>query len=111
MSVIYSIVDVTGKKSKYHGDRAIIWNETASQYKLRSIYETPTAERFMYDRNNIMRGAQGKYKTYSISKNSVSFTGKKKKIDVNDYMDETTELIDHNTGLTKKQIEKKYRNQ
>lgn len=107
MSNLYKIVEITNKNSKYYGDMAVIWNETASRYDVRSLNETPTLNRFIYNGNKVI-GTHGKYKTYSVAKSSVIVTNRKKKINVNDYMDETSKLLKDNAGLTKTQIKHKY---
>ena len=66
---------------------AVIWNEIASRYDVRSVNETPTVDRFIYNDNKVI-GTHGKYKIYSVAKTSATLTGRKKRIDVNDYISE-----------------------
>ena len=106
-SKIYSIVNIT--KGKHAGDKAIIWDETSKQYKVRSLTATPIINRFRYCKGDKVCGTSGKFETYNISKNAVVFTGKKRKINVNDYMDDTMALLTKNSGLSRQQIQQKYK--
>ena len=94
-------------KGKYKNDVAVIGMVTNKQYLVRSTTPMAIRERIHYGKSKV-NSASGKYPTYRVSQLSVDPTGKRKKIDLNDYMTETLQLLDKVSGKTRKEIEGMY---